>query len=249
MSISRHQAVGAYRRWEPTAFDADPAARPAPPDARTEPTPEAVVDTPPEQAPEPSLPEGFHFPTADEIERMHEDARSAGHAEGFAEGHSAGQKAGYDAGYAEGKARAEAEAARLRELADELDQAMERIDDEVADELLALSIEIARQVLQHTLAAHPDRVLDTIRAALQQLPQTHAQIRLHPDDLALAREQLGEQVGHGNHRLVEDATIARGGCRVEASGAQIDATMETRWRRVLESLGKEDAEWTPPEAE
>jgi len=250
MSISRHQAVGAYRRWEPTAFDADTTApaEPAPPE-KAQPEPEPVAAPAPDPTFESSLPEGFQLPTADDIERMHEEARAAGREEGLAEGRAEGMEAGREAGYAEGKAQAEAEAGRLAGLADELDAAMTKIDEEVADELLALAIEVARQVLQHTLATQPDSVIQTIRAALQQLPQSHAQIRLNPEDLALAREHLGEQLSHGGHRLIEDESIARGGCRVEASGAHIDATMETRWRRVLESLGKDNAEWTPPEEE
>ncbi|MCK9260988.1 MAG: flagellar assembly protein FliH [Azoarcus sp.] len=251
MSISRHQAVGAYRRWEPTAFDADtkaPAEQTPPEEAQAVPEPAAAPEPEPAEF-ESSLPEGFQLPTADDIERMHEEARATGREEGLSEGRAEGIEAGREAGYAEGKAQAEAEAERLAGLADELDAAMTKIDEEVADELLALAIEIARQVLQHTLATQPDSVTETIRAALQQLPQSHAQIRLNPEDLALAREHLGEQLSHGGHRLIEDESIARGGCRVEASGAQIDATMETRWRRVLESLGKDNAEWTPPEEE
>ncbi|MDR2881834.1 MAG: hypothetical protein LBV29_08060 [Azoarcus sp.] len=44
---------------------------------------------------------------------------------------------------------------------------------------------------------------------------------------------------------VEDETVSPGGCRVETPGAQIDATMETRWRRAIESLGREHTPWTP----
>lgn len=259
MSVSRHQATGAYRRWEPTAFDADPNAPKKPqqdtpePDEHASPAPaattaiEAEADNLPQD--DDTLPVDFQLPTAEDIERMHEEARNAGHAEGFAEGRAAGEKNGYDAGYAEGKAAVEAEAERLRALANGFEEALDSFDEEVAEELLTLSIELARQVLQHTLAVQPDAVLDTIRSALQQLPQSHAQIRLNPEDLALAREQLGEQLSHGGHRLVEDEHIARGGCKIEASGAQIDATMETRWRRVLEGLGKENAKWAPPEEE
>ncbi|PKO55338.1 MAG: flagellar assembly protein FliH [Betaproteobacteria bacterium HGW-Betaproteobacteria-19] len=247
MSISRHQAVGAYQRWEPPSFDeghAAPAPGQHPPSAPASgPAPAA------QHEPADSLPADFQLPTADDIERMHEEAHAAGHAEGYAEGHASGLsdglEAGRTAGYAEGKARAETEAARLKTLADNLDQALAQLDTEVAEDLLALSIEIARQVLQHTLAAHPDGVADTVRSALAQVTQAHAQIRLNPDDLALVREHLGEQLSHGNHRLIEDSSIARGGCRVEASGAQIDATMDTRWRRVLESLGRDKAKWTP----
>ncbi|WP_341648980.1 FliH/SctL family protein [Thauera humireducens] len=95
---------------------------------------------------------------------------------------------------------------------------------------------------------HPEAILDTLRAALQQLPQGHAQIRLHPEDLALVREHMGEQISHGGHRLQEDFALQRGDCRIDTQGAQLDATLETRWRRVLESLGREHAQFAPQDA-
>lgn len=238
MSFARHQAVGAYRRWEPTDFDVD-ASTPAP--LPLSPAPEAVA--PPE--PEPLV--DLQLPTAEEIERMHEEIRAAafaeGREEGHAVGHAAGLAAGRAAGHAEGKAQAEAEAARLATLADGLERALGELDREVAEELMALAIELARQMVRQTLAQHPESILDTIRGALQQLPQGHAQIRLHPDDLALARQHLGEQLSHAGHRLQEDLALERGGCRLDTPAAQVDATLETRWRRVLESLGRENAQW------
>lgn len=258
MSISRHQAVGAYRRWEPPAFDEEP------------PPPEPEVAAPePEPEPEPPVDPlaGLNLPTAEDIERMHEEARAAGHAEGLAAGHAegfesgrqagytagleagraeglaAGREAGHTEGYAEGQAKAAAEAARLAELVGNLDQALTKIDEEVADELLGLAVEIARRMVGKTLAERPEAVLDTVRDALLQLPQGHAQIHLHPDDFALAREHMGEQLAHAGHRLIEDGTLTPGGCRVETPGVQIDATVETRWQRILASLGRRDAQW------
>lgn len=262
MSISRNQASGAYRRWQPPSFDGREEA-PAPeveqplevpvteeavprPAAAPVAEPEFVDETP---APFP----GVQLPTVEEIERMHEQAREEGHKEGHAEGYAAGHKEGeaagreqgHAAGYEDGKARTEAEAQRFGELANNLDQALAKIDDEVAEELLGLAVALARQMVQYTLATHPEAVAETVRAALMQLPQGHAHIRLHPGDLQLVQEHLGEQLTHGGHRLVEDDTVTAGGCRIESPGAQIDATMETRWRRVLEQLGREDATWEP----
>ena len=213
MSISRHQAVGAYRRWEPEDFDA------------------------------PALPPDFHLPTAEEIERMHDDMRRAGFEEGRAAGHAEGLEAGRAEGYTEGRARAEAEAARLAGLADSLDEALRELDGEIAEQLMALAIEMARRMVKLTLAEHPEAILETVRSALLQLPQGHAHIQLHPDDLALVREHLGEQLAHAGHRLQEDARLERGECRIDGQGAQVDATLETRWRRVLESIGHERARW------
>ena len=275
MSISRHQAVGAYRRWEPAEFGSDepagassaggkrPPRVPATPAAadgrsaaapRTGASPHAAptpgtspAATAPAPAPELSLPPDFHLPTADEIERMHEEVRAAGLAEGREAGYAEGLEAGQAAGYAEGAARAEAEAARLVSLADGLDQALHALDNEVAEEIMALAIEMARRMVKLTLAEHPETVLETVRTALLQLPQGHAQIHLHPDDMALVRQHLGEPLSHGGHRLQEDARLQRGECRIDGQGAQVDATLETRWRRVLESIGHDRARWQMPD--
>ena len=272
MSISRHQAVGAYRRWEPEDFDAPagaagsapaadgfastdpagaalnapspavhmpaaPAPSPAPPPARD------AAPPPPAAEAAPALPPDFHLPTAEEIERMHDEMRRAGFEEGRAAGHAEGLEAGRAEGYAEGRAQAEAEAARLAGLADSLDEALRELDGEIAEQLMALAIEMARRMVRLTLAEHPEAILETVRSALLQLPQGHAHIQLHPDDLALVREHLGEQLAHAGHRLQEDARLARGECRIDGQGAQVDATLETRWRRVLESIGHERARW------
>ncbi len=243
MTISRHQAVGAYRRWEPVDFDA-----PETPAAAELPVAPAALDAaaiPQAPEPEPDPLGDVQLPTAEDIERMHEEARAAGHAEGYAAGHAAGFEAGREAGHAEGAARVEEAVRRLTDLSAGLDKALSQLDQEVAEELMALSIEIARQMVQHTLAVHPETVLQTVRNALLQMPQGHAQIRLHPDDLALVRENMGEQLGHAGHRLVEDAELSRGSCRIDSLGAQVDATLERRWRRILESLGHERAAWQP----
>jgi flagellar assembly protein FliH len=225
MSVSRHQAVGAYQRWEPPAFD--PAAR-APdasgaPDAPGHAAAADAGPVPPEAPPQPAI----RFPTADEIETMYEQARTEGQA----------------TGYAEGTAQARDEAARLAALAQGLDQALVRLDEDIAEEILALAIEVARRMVRLTLAERPAAVAETVKAALQQLPQNQVRIHLHPDDIALVRAHLADPLEHGHHRLLEDDTVTRGGCRLDAGGSDIDATVETRWRRILEGLAVSHTAW------
>lgn len=264
MSISRHQAVGAYRRWQPTDFDAPEGAPQqadeAPPRPRADPAaaasapvtspadPPVLPTTAPEALADHGLPADFHLPTAEEIERMHEELRRAGFEEGRSQGHAEGLAAGREEGYAEGRAQAEVEAQRLATLADGLDAALQALDNEIAEEIMALAIEMARRMVRLTLDEHPESVLETVRGALMQLPQGHAQIHLHPEDFALVREHMGETIAQGSHRLHADAGLQRGECRIDGQGAQVDATLETRWRRVLESIGHDHARWTPTPA-
>lgn len=240
MSMDRHQAVGIYRRWTPPSFDA-PEAPPAPPEpAPPAPEAEPVLDAaplePPEMdlapEPEPALEMAadeplddspvFQLPTAEDIERIHEEAR----------------KEGYAAGYEEGTARGRLEAMHFHSLVEGLETSLTSLDKEVAEEILAMATELARQMVRHTIATHPDVITDLLREALGQMPQTHAQIHLNPEDMAMARDYLGEHMAHAGHRLVEDESISRGGVRIEAAGSQIDATVQTRWRRIMDSLGR-----------
>lgn len=238
MSITRHQAVGAYRRWEPPDFDAPPPPPPAP------------IPQEPEPPVEPQAPAfAFNLPTAEELEQMQEAARQEGYAagheegleagrqQGYADGHAEGLEAGRQEGYEAGLADARNEAATLQSLLQSFDQALSKIDEEVAEELAQLAIAVARQMVRQTLAMHPEAIADTVRAALAQLPQAQARIHLNPADLHLVRQLLGEQLEQGGHRLVEDDSVSRGGCHLHAGGSHLDASIETRWRRIVEHLG------------
>lgn len=228
--MSPHQAAGAYRRWELPSFDEPgvPSAAvelpPPEPEPIFEPEPQPVIEAytlpPPEPAASPE-PE-FQLPTAEDIERIHEEAR----------------KDGYAAGYEEGTARGRMEAMQFHGLVQGLENSLTSLDREVAEEVLALAIEVARQMVRHSLEVHPESVAEMIREALLQLPQTHAQVHLNPEDLAMVRDYLGDQLTHAGHRLVEDASVTRGGARIDATASQIDATVQTRWRRIMDNLGR-----------
>jgi flagellar assembly protein FliH len=169
------------------------------------------------------------LPTADEVERIHRDAH----------------KQGYDAGYEEGTARARMEALRLHTLIENLEGALGELDQQVTGKLLDLSLEIARQVVRQSIAARPTVILEVVREALTQLPHQHAAIYLHPEDASLVRSYLGDQLAHLGHRIFEEATIARGGLRMEAGGSHLDASVENRWKRVLDGMGVAD-DWIEP---
>jgi len=207
----------AWERWELAEFDGNgvrkPTAKQAPEKQPTE--PEVVL------------------PTAEDIERIHQEAHKQGHEAGFQEG------------YQEGQAKAKNEAERLGRAAGKLEAALVELDSGVADELLALALEVARQVVRREIGAHPEVLLDVVREALGQLPHQHAAIYLHPEDASLVRSYLGDQLAHAGHRIHEDLKLARGDCVLEAGGSHLDASVTTRWRRVLESLGLDNA-WTPP---
>lgn len=206
----------AWERWELAAFDGPSTHR----------KPGAPKAEEPQPPPEPEV----VLPTAEEVEQIREQARQEG----------------YQAGYREGQAKARGEAERLNRAAGRLEESLTRIDGDVAEELLALAIEVARQVVRREIRTDPQILLQVVREALAQLPHQHVSIFLHPEDASLLRSHLGDQLTHAGHRIHEDMKLARGDCVLEAGGSHLDATVATRWRRTLEGLGIEDR-LTPPE--
>lgn len=165
-----------------------------------------------------------------ELERLREEARQQGR----------------QAGYAEGQAAARAEAQRLAKAAAGLEQALAELDQQVADELLALATEIARQVVREEITARPDIIVKVVHEALAQMPHQHATIFLNPEDASLLRSYVGDALAHAGHRILEDTRLSRGDCILESGSSQTDATLATRWKRVVETLGIASA-WRIPD--
>lgn len=212
------EKLTAYQRWELAAFDE------AEQKATTAPLPQAAppaAETPTDQPPPVTL------ATAEEVERIYSEA----HESGYAAGCTAGYEAGID--------QARIEAARIDTLLKNLQQSLQGIDQDVADQLLAVSIEIASQVLRQSLRVKPELLLPVVREAVAALSPHHGHPALFvsPDDAALIRTHLGEQLAHNNWRIIEDGRLESGGCRAEIGASEVDATLATRWRRVIEAIG------------
>lgn len=218
------EQLNAYRRWQLDSFDSDreDAAR-AEPEPAAEPAPEVVTE--------------FSLPTAEDIERIHNEAHESGYQAGFAEGQQEGYRAGYEV--------AHTQAERLAALADNFESALAGIDQSVAEQVLALALEVASQVLRSTVVARPESLLPVIREAIAALPLHHGHVMLHinPAEVEMVREHLGEQFLNSGWRIVEDKEIEPGGCLLKAGSSEVDGTLETRWKRVLETIGADPANW------
>ena len=149
-----------------------------------------------------------------------------------------------DAGYAAGIQHACDEAAQIHVLMQNLQDAINLVDEQIAQSLLDLSLEVARQMVREALLVKPEVILKIVSDAIGSLPHFNhnAHLVLHPDDAELVRKQMGEQLSHAGWKIFTDTQIRRGGCRVETSHSHVDATVEARWKRIIESIGQ-DKSW------
>lgn len=224
------EQLAAYQRWQFSDFDA-PEAQPETVHMEAAAPEDTLPPTDLAEAPMPTL------PTAEDIARMHDEAREAGYAAGLDEGRLAGEEA------ARGAFMKAAE--QVGALVQNIEGAMAELDQHVADQVLALAIEVAGQMARTAMRADSTYLLPIIREAISLLPLHHAQvhIQLHPEDATHVREHMGDYLSQQGVHLIDDPAITPGGCKVRAGSSEVDATTEARWKRVLEAIGQEPSAW------
>jgi len=238
--MSEHTARHtAWQRWEMTRFDAPAPQDFVEGDASARLRIEADLEHRQRQAQESGHAQGY---AQGRTEGLAQGAR-AGHAEGLRQGHEEGLQAGFQAGLEkglqEGQARAQQHAQQLQRLTQACAHALNTLEHEVGHALVSLATSIAERVLHSTLAVHPEKILDIVRDIVQMHGDSDAvlTLRVHPQDHDLVQQYLDQDGGLKRWRLLADATLQAGGCQAETALGAVDATLQTRWRKVLGSLG------------
>lgn len=163
------------------------------------------------------------------------------------EAYTKGMQEGFAVGMAKAKEYAAKEQAQFLTMASAFEGALESVDQKVEEDILGLALALAKSMLKTKLNVDPEIILPVVRDAIHYLPnvQKPARIIVHPEDARILRDQLGEELSEQGWKIQEDNNIERGGCLVETWGNQIDATNETRWKRISEALAQPN-DWLAP---
>lgn len=173
----------------------------------------------------PSLPPSLPLNAEETLSSSREEARRAGWEQGLSEGRQA----------ARGELRLQAD--RLQHLIEQLASPLAQTGEAVQDELVQLAMAIARQIVQRELSAQPEQIRDVVTQAIAALPagNRHLRIHLHPEDAHLLAEHMDAHEG-GSWKVIEDPSLTRGGCVIDAGSTRIDARLETRLQDILARL-------------
>jgi len=168
--------------------------------------------------------------TAKELESIHEQA--------YNEGFALGQKEGLQ----QKKQELDNNIASLRSIIKMLTEPLKELDDDVVNQLAQLSMTVAKQVVRRELHTEEGEIVGIVREAMTALPASTRKIilNIHPDDAELVRNafSLGDESESDELRwkLIEDPMITRGGCKVSSENSRIDATVEGRLNRIINTL-------------
>lgn len=174
----------------------------------------------------------------------------AGHAEGLARGLEDGKAQGHAEALAAGAQQVQQVTARFEAVAQEWETHRTEFEREARSAVLTFALRFARRVTHRVIETDPGVVVDQVAAALGRvLEPTDVTIRVHPEDRATLDEVLPDLLAGLSHlqkvELADDESVGRGGCKLALRGGEVDASIETQIRRIVEAILPEPAENSP----
>ncbi|MHB8263620.1 MAG: FliH/SctL family protein [Acidimicrobiales bacterium] len=179
------------------------------------------------------LPEDVRRPVTSTLADRLEDARSTGYEEGYRKGRE------------DAMSSMEAERVELTvKLVSSVEEAAMRLAEgryEIlkasSREIVDLAIRISEAILLRELVVSHDPGREALERAVGLAPQgSDLVVRMHPDDV-VGPDYLASMFNGESIRIVEDGSVEKGGCVVQAGSCTIDGQVSTALKRVADLLG------------
>jgi len=183
----------------------------------------------------------------DDAKTQAEALREAAWQEGFYQGQSEARAVVEAELRVDWSARQEALRAELDAIAADIAIAREALWQRQESEMVALALDIARQVIKTEVSQSPAVVHAVLANALRRVTdKDNVRVRVSVSDaprVKEAREDLMEIVdGLRFIEIVEDRRVGDGGCVIETNAGTIDAKIETQVAEVARVLGVSENE-------
>jgi len=182
---------------------------------------------------------GFPGDAADVLSAAHAEAdriRAAARAAGEAEGRAAG--------IAAARTEMEPTLAAVAAAVGSLEALREQLVAELERDCVALALQVAEHVVAGALDVQPERIVDIAGLALRRINERRrVTLVVNPADMELLSESvaaLQSELGGIEHLDVQsDRRVGRGGVLARTEEGEIDAALETQFKRVREVVAAE----------
>ena len=179
--------------------------------------------------------EGFNQGKEDGFAKGHEEGKTAGHEEGLKLGHDEG----IETGLAQGKETIDKLSADWQSLVSQLHEPLKIVEKNTEQQLLHLVVKLTEAVTLQEAKINPDIITSAIGMGIKALPSQEAKtlILIHPDDIKRVEQQFGEEyIQEQGWRLLAAPQLDPGSCQIENSTSNIDLSVKSRLKEVLESF-------------
>lgn len=179
--------------------------------------------------------EGFNQGKEEGFSKGYEEGKSTGHEEGLKSGH----EAGIETGLSEGKETVNNLAQEWQALVQQLHTPLANVEKNVEEQLLHLVVQLTQAITLQEAKTNPDIITSAIGEGIKILPSQEAQtqILIHPEDMKVVEGQFGsDYIIEQGWKLLAAPQLDRGSCQIENSTSNIDLSIKSRMKDVLESF-------------
>ncbi|TFZ08344.1 FliH/SctL family protein [Ramlibacter humi] len=170
-------------------------------------------------------------------------AYSLGHRRGYEQGAKAGLQQGYEQGSqaleSHESRKAADVAAQMKRLLEGFTRDLSTLESQLASDVVSLAVDIAREVIRRELALDEQALLPAAREALRALGEGASVLEVHLNPTDAERIAPALQGAQPAPRVVPDADLPPGGCRVEGDTGIAEASFTARWQAVMARLGRD----------
>lgn len=171
----------------------------------------------------------------------HAQGIAQGREEGLAQGLEQGKQAGQQQALNEHRAQLRQSIAALNKVASALDASRTDLESCALTEVVKLAVAIARRVTKRQGLLDPHVLTSNLTEAMKLVTQaTDIRAAIHPTQRATldaALPELGLQFPNLQHvKIIEDATLAPGGCRIFTEEGELDADLAGQLDRIAAEL-------------
>jgi flagellar assembly protein FliH len=164
---------------------------------------------------------------AAEADLIREHARAEGHAEGR------------EAGHRDGSAEISAAALVLGQALQEIESLRAATVEAVESDAIELALEIAGKILQGTLQARPELIVEPVQGALRRISdRRRITVLVNPADLETIRSAVGDLAAQGSGvelcEVLSEERVGIGGAIVRTAEGEVDAGVQTQLERARE---------------
>jgi flagellar assembly protein FliH len=171
----------------------------------------------------------------------HATGLAEGKKQGLAEGLEAGKKSGHEQALAEFREKFTTAVAALSKAAQQFDASRGEMNANGQRSLIELAAAIARRVTKRQAMLDPAVLSANLQGAMKLVSHwTDVRIAVHPNQMATLQAEMPNlkmswpQLQHV--QLIEDKTLAIGGCRVFTVNGMVDGDLDSQLDRVIEQL-------------
>ncbi|SCK20967.1 FliH/SctL family protein [Vogesella sp. LIG4] len=245
------ESLGQWKSWQFGELGEQPAAAQPQPESdpeTSEPPAQGVSALEPaegEAAPaeEAELEEApLAYPTAAELEAIHQEAWQAGFDAGQQEGLQQGRAVGETSAQNEANARFAEHWQPLAAMQQSFEQQLQLLGEELSADVLVLAVELAERIVATRIEVDPEQMLPLLQQALEEIGQglQQARIRANPADIEVIEAFAANAYPGVSWQWLPDEAVERGGCVIDTPQRKIDLGLPQRLQLLRRALGVQD---------